>query len=243
MNRDTLISIINGFAKDGKVFSNEQDFQFELALALKNEVEVDEVKLEAASFPRDSWNLNAIQDGRPFLADKTQREYTDLIVKTKDGLYYAIELKFKGADKPYLYNSKAFGDVAVLRHGAANINSYLFLKDITRLEKINSRHFARDFKIAKGFAIMLTNNKTYRNSNFENSMWREFPINEKRTIGNNKTLSLHRNDKNYKKYKDLEIKGSYRFNWEDYDLEPDAMLNDKTPGFSFLVVEVDPKKD
>ena len=38
-------------------------------------------------------------------------------------------------------------------------------------------------------------------------------------------------------------KGSYRFNWEDYDLESDAMLNDKTPGFSFLVVEVDPKKD
>lgn len=242
MNRDTLISVINGFAKDGKVFSNEQDFQFELALALKNEAETEEVKLEAVSFEKSLGSLT-VQDDGSLKVDKTKREYTDLIVKTKDGLYYAIELKFKGADKPYLYNSRAFGNVAVLKHGAANINSYLFLKDIARLEKINSRHFPRDLKIAKGFAIMLTNNKTYRNSNFENSMWREFPINEKRTIINNETLSLHRNDKNYKKYKDLEIKGSYRFNWEDYDLESDAMLNDKTPGFSFLVVEVDPKKD
>lgn len=242
MNRETLIEIIKGFARDGKVFSNEQDFQFELALALKNEAEIEEVKLEAASFPKGSWNLNAIQDGRPFLADKTQREYTDLIVKTKDGLYYAIELKFKGADKPYLYNSKAFGDVAVLRHGAANINSYFFLKDIARLEEINNRLFPRDIKISKGFAIMLTNNKTYWKSGFGNSMWREFSVKEGRTIDNS-ILSLHRNDDKYRRYKDLEIKGSYRFNWEDYDLESDAMLNSKTPGFSFLVVEVDPKKD
>lgn len=241
MNKETLIRIINGFARDGKVFSNEQDFQFELALALKNEVGVVEVKLEAASFPQGSWNLDDIRNGKPFSVDKVQKEYTDLIVKTKDG-YYAIELKFKGADKPYLYNSKAFGDVAVLRHGAANINSYFFLKDIARLEEINNRLFPRDIKISKGFAIMLTNNKTYWKSGFGNSMWREFSVKEGRTIDNS-ILSLHRNDDKYRRYKDLEIKGSYRFNWEDYDLESDAMLNSKTPGFSFLVVEVDPKKD
>lgn len=241
MNRDTLISIINGFARDGKVFSNEQDFQFELALALKKEAEVEDVKLEAISFAKNLGSLTIQGDGS-LKVDKAQREYTDLIVKTKDGLYYAIELKFKGADKPYLYNSKAFGNVAVLRHGAANINSYLFLKDIARLEKINSRHFPRDIEIVKGFAIMLTNNKTYRKSGFRNSMWREFSVKEGRTIDNS-ILSLHRNDDKYRRYKDLEIKGSYRFNWENYDLESDAMLNVKTPGFSFLVVEVDPKKD
>lgn len=239
MNRDTLISVINGFAKDGKVFSNEQDFQFELALALKNEAETEEVKLEAVSFEKSLGSLT-VQDDGSLKVDKTKREYTDLIFKTKDGLYYAIELKFKGADKPYLYNSRAFGNVAVLRHGAANINSYLFLKDIVRLEKINSRLFPRDIKISKGFAIMLTNKKTYWKSGFLNSMWREFSVKEGRSIYNS-TLSLHRNDNKYRRYKDLEIKGNYRFNWEDYGLEPDAMLNDKTPRFSFLVVEVDPQ--
>lgn len=241
MNRDTLISIINGFAKDGKVFSNEQDFQFELALALKKEKEVTNVKLEAISFAKNLGSLTIQGDGS-LKVDKAQRGYTDLIIKTKDGLYYAIELKFKGADRPYLYNSKAFGDVAVLRHGAANINSYFFLKDIARLEEINNRLFPRDIKISKGFAIMLTNNKTYWKSGFGNSMWREFSVKEGRTIDNS-ILSLHRNDDKYRRYKDLEIKGSYRFNWEDYDLESDAMLNDKAPGFSFLIVEVDPKKD
>lgn len=243
MNGDTLISIINGFAKDGKVFSNEQDFQFELALALKNEVEVDEVKLEAASFPRGSWNLKAIQDGRPFLADKAQREYTDLIVKTKDGLYYAIELKFKGADKPYLYNSRAFGNVAVLKHGAEYFNAYRFLNDVSRLERINGRLFANNIIIEKGYAILLTNNSKYKESAFEGSeIWVNYSLINDRTVGQG-LLRIRNSEEKYLSFEPLNLNGNYTFKWNTYELDPQTMLNDKTPGFSFLVVEVDPKKD
>lgn len=242
MKRETLIRIINGLARDGKVFSNEQDFQFELALALKNEAEVEEVKLEAVSFPRELGNLrNLVKRSRIQDVCGSLKEYTDLIVRTKDGSYYAIELKFKAANSPYLYNSRAFGDVAVMKQGAANNNVYHVMEDIVRLESINSRLFSRDIKIAKGFAIVLTNTNTYRNSNFENSIWNEFAINEGRVLENS-TLSLHSDDEKYRQYEDLEIKGRYIFNWEDYDLEPVTMLNDKTPKFSFLVVEVDPLK-
>ena len=243
MNRDKLISIINGFAKDGKVFSNEQDFQFELALALKNEVEVEQVKLEAASFPQGSWNLDDIRNGKPFSVDKVQKEYTDLIVKTTDGLYYAIELKFKGADKPYLYKSMAFGNVAVLKHGAEHFNAYRFLNDVSRLERINGRLFANDIRIEKGYAVLLTNNSKYKESDFGGSeIWREYSLRggQKAKHG---LLRIRNSEKKYLAFEPLNLNGYYTFEWNDYKLEPDAMLNDKIPGFSFLVVEVDPQEN
>lgn len=240
MNRETLIEIINGFARDGKVFSNEQDFQFELALALKNEAEIEEVKLEAASFPQGSWNLDDIRNGKPFSVDKAQKEYTDIIVKTTDGLYYAIELKFKGADKPYLYNSKAFGNVAVLKHGAEYFNAYRFLNDVSRLERINGRLFANDITIEKGYAVLLTNNSKYKESDFGGSeIWREYSL-----MGGQKAkhglLKIRDSKEKYLSFEPLNLNGNYTFEWNDYKLESDAMLNDKTPGFSFLVVEVTP---
>lgn len=239
MNRDSLIRIINGFAKDGKVFSNEQDFQFELALALKKEAEVEEVKLEAVSFPRNPGILTIQEDGS-LDVNKIQREYTDLIVKTTDGLYYAIELKFKGADKPYLYKSMAFGNVAVLKHGAEHFNAYRFLNDVSRLERINGRLFASDIRIEKGYAVLLTNNSKYKESDFGGSeIWREYSL-RGRQKAKHGLLRIRNSEEKYLSFEPLNLNGNYTFEWNDYKLESDAMLNDKAPGFSFLVVEVDP---
>ena len=239
MNRDSLIRIINGFAKDGKVFSNEQDFQFELALALKKEAEVEEVKLEAVSFPRNPGILTIQEDGS-LDVNKIQREYTDLIVKTTDGLYYAIELKFKGADKPYLYKSMAFGNVAVLKHGAEHFNAYRFLNDVSRLERINGRLFANDIRIEKGYAVLLTNNSKYKESDFGGSeIWREYSL-RGRQKAKHGLLRIRNSEEKYLSFEPLNLNGNYTFEWNDYKLESDAMLNDKAPGFSFLVVEVDP---
>ncbi len=239
MNRDSLIRIINGFAKDGKVFSNEQDFQFELALALKKEAEVEEVKLEAVSFPKNPGILTIQEDGS-LDVNKIQREYTDLIVKTTDGLYYAIELKFKGADKPYLYKSMAFGNVAVLKHGAEHFNAYRFLNDVSRLERINGRLFANDIRIEKGYAVLLTNNSKYKESDFGGSeIWREYSL-RGRQKAKHGLLRIRNSEEKYLSFEPLNLNGNYTFEWNDYKLESDAMLNDKAPGFSFLVVEVDP---
>lgn len=239
MNRETLIEIINGFAKDGKVFSNEQDFQFELALALKKEAEVEEVKLEAVSFPRNPGILTIQEDGS-LDVNKIQREYTDLIVKTTDGLYYAIELKFKGADKPYLYKSMAFGNVAVLKHGAEHFNAYRFLNDVSRLERINGRLFASDIRIEKGYAVLLTNNSKYKESDFGGSeIWREYSL-RGRQKAKHGLLRIRNSEEKYLSFEPLNLNGNYTFEWNDYKLESDAMLNGKAPGFSFLVVEVDP---
>ena len=62
---------------------------------------------------------------------------------------------------------------------AYDINAYEFIKDISRLEKINNRFFASKIKnIKKGYAIILTNEKNYREKDFSKSpIWknRQFP--------------------------------------------------------------------
>ncbi len=264
MKRSDLIEIINGFAAEGKVFSNEQDFQFELAQELKNRNDVEEVKLEVLSFKKDELNLRGdnlteriLDDGSLDLSIndangnkiKAKKEYSDIIIKTND-TYCAIELKFKGADKAYLYKSEKFGDVVVMGHGAADIGSYLFIKDIERLENINQRVFPSGITIAKGFAVLLTNNERYWNPEKKfTGIWQNFGIHEDRLINEckeinedreiNKKLSFVRNQKEieeYNGYKALELSGKYHFQWEKYN------LNSAPPQFSFLVVEVQPQK-
>lgn len=261
MDRDVLIQIINGFATAGKVFSNEQDFQFEFALALKERDEVEEVKLEVLSFPRDLPNLNGdlrnlINNRGSLKVRRSQKEYTDIIVKT-EGEYYAIELKFKGANQAYLYNSNS-GDVAVMGHGAADINSYLFLKDIERLENINQRLFSREeIHIEEGFAILLTNNIKYR-ENGVGGIWQNFSISEvndeegvhSREIQGPLHLSfIDQNGEPQEQYmlKDVtynsfSLNGDYTLEWENYPLSDEARrVNpnvNMAPAFSFLVVEV-----
>lgn len=206
---------------------------------MKNEAGVEEVKLEAASFPQGSWNLDDIRNGKPFSVDKVQKEYTDLIVKTKNG-YYAIELKFKGADKPYLYKSMAFGNVAVLKHGAEHFNAYRFLNDVSRLERINGRLFANDITIEKGYAVLLTNNNKYKESDFSGSeIWRNYSLRGGQEAKHG-LLKIRDSKEKYLSFEPLNLNGNYTFEWNDYKLESDAMLNNKTPGFSFLVVEVVP---
>ena len=60
--------VINSFAKKGIVFSNEQDFQFEMALAFKNgNYGVKNVKLETISFDKSTtWENYELENYNDF---------------------------------------------------------------------------------------------------------------------------------------------------------------------------------
>ena len=116
--KQTIDLIIKDFAKQGFVFSNEQDFQFELALALLKSTQVTEVKLEALSF---SHGWKTIQTNVNLA--RNDKEYTDIIVRTKKNEYIAIELKFKTANKICYYQTNKSGNVATMKQGAHNINA------------------------------------------------------------------------------------------------------------------------
>lgn len=238
----TIDSIIKDFAQQGFVFSNEKDFQFEFALALsKSEQEVAEVKLEALSLPY-SWQT--IQTNVNL--KRGNKEYTDIIVRTKEGEYIAIELKFKTADRICYYSTNKL-DNLTMKQNAYHFNAYDFINDIVRLENINDRYFYNGFKVSKGYAILLTNNCNYRYNDFSgSSIWESYAINDGKCLSG--ALLFNGNQQTYKikkrTFKALKLESQYTLDWKGYPLpnyqDYQDIQKSCNPGFSYLIVEVKP---
>lgn len=244
MTTTDLVGIIDSLAAAGKIFSNEQDFQFTLGLELKKHPDVEEIWFEVPSFENDVL---------PSLASlsKCDREYTDLIVRLKAGEYIGIELKYKTTSRVCFYQTKGSGQVITLKQGAYDFGAYGFLNDVFRLDGAKKRHFPRDITLIKGFAILLTNDKNYRFNPFSKSaIWSNYSIcQSKGSIGPG-LLAFGGNDPlKYLNFKALSLIKKYDLakGWHDYALNdingvPYSDYQDlkKTdnPGFSYLILEI-----
>ena len=116
------------------IFVSEADFQLELAWIIKDEYPNAKVRLEYCP----AFDLSM---------------HIDILVII-DRKWIPIELKYKtkGCYK------NVYGDIYNLKnHGAKDVNCYLYLKDLQRIEKI--RENAPDF--AEGYVIFLTNELSY----------------------------------------------------------------------------------
>lgn len=232
-----LTEILAEMAEKGMVFSNEQNFQFELALAIKDKENIKDVKLEAMSLPKD-W------DGK--IVRKNDREYTDIVVETTDGKFYAIEVKDKHSNKKEEYYSDKFGRIVLMNHGAEYYNSFYFWEDVRRLEKINSRDFFKEITIEKGYSLFLSNDSKYWNpGEIKDNLWRLYSMEENRevergSLGTQEDLK----EKNVFKGRFPDIVHSYTLKWENY---PAQVCKDKTlkekiaeDEFRYLLLEVLP---
>lgn len=197
---DELDSIISGFGTEGRIFSNEEQFQFELALEIERQYQKDEkgypkVRLEVLSY-------GEIKELAKMDVDERKKMYTDIIIDINDLESIAIELKYKTkgetSDKYYLYKTENRTSF-VFEQGASNNGCYFFLKDVERLEHlVNGEKFDCDSnrKVIKGYAVIISNDDSYWTPH--KSLMDEFAIyptsdeNEKgiRVIGNG-TLSQH----------------------------------------------------
>ena len=195
-----LDDIISGFGKEGRIFSNEEQFQFELALAIEREYQKDEkgypkVRLEVLSY-------GEIKELAKMDIDERKKMYTDIIIDINDLESIAIELKYKTkgetSKKYYLYKTKN-RTTFVFEQGASNNGCYFFLKDVERLEHlVNGEKFDCDSnrKVIKGYAVIISNDDSYWTPH--NSLMDEFAIYPSvdeniesiRMIGNG-TLSQH----------------------------------------------------
>lgn len=245
MNTQTIYDILDSLAAAEKVFSNEQDFQFEFAKALDALNEVVEVKLEALSL---SVNWNTVQQlaNNKGKINRDKKEYTDIIVKLDNGEYIAIELKMKTPGKICYYHTKGSGNVLTMVQNAYDENAYEFINDIKRLENIKYRYFFNNFTVSKGYAILLSNNPNYRFNNFHRSkIWKNYSICNGKILHKN-GLKFGDNLVEYKTknkiYKEIKLRNSYQLNWRNYQLTGYSDYQDKSksshPGFSYLVVEV-----
>ncbi len=146
---DTLNKILSELSKSRPIFHNEQDFQFELAIKLRDFIDDADIRLEYC---------NDFKENR--------RQYIDILIINKEySDCIAIELKYKtkanntkdnyyecGKEKFYLKNQSARD------HGC-----YYIYNDISRMEKIMNKKINGDITVIKSFVIFLTNDKNYKN--------------------------------------------------------------------------------
>ena len=142
-----LKKIIQSLANDGKIFSNEKQFQIELAWAILHQLPDCEVYLESMI--------------RPGI-----KEYTDIVVGL-DGKYYPIELKNRLADRAIVYT---IGEDSYYtnKQGATDEGTLYFVKDIERLERLKTEVF-QGKTFGQGYAIIISNNPLFWKDDEEQS--------------------------------------------------------------------------
>lgn len=145
-----IYKVIERLKNKRKIFVSEADFQLELAWSIKEEYPNAKVRLEYT--PEFDINM-----------------HIDILV-ILNNKWIPIELKYKtkGCIKEFeeeKYNLK--------NHGAKDINCYLYLKDISRIERImkNINNFE------KGYTIFITNDLSYTKSPQKlNCYYKEFSL-------------------------------------------------------------------
>lgn len=150
-----LVDVISdgedSLANNGRMFTNEKQFQFELAILLKEKLNSNvEVVLEKLVSNLD---------------DNNKKCYVDIVVFCKDECV-PIELKYKTTSKKIEYVHSSGYSITTANQGACDIGCYDFLKDVKRIERIVNgteiiEYKGKAYSAQKGFSIMLTNEKNY----------------------------------------------------------------------------------
>ena len=130
---------------------NERDFQMQLAVALRASGKYDDVDVEYF-IP----NSAATARGYEWTSDLR----LDIVVRSGDA-YAVVELKYP--TRRIITDIKRFGTLLpgveiVKNHGAQDLVSYNFWKDVRRIEIVKSLFPTR---VAGGIAVMLTNDPYY----------------------------------------------------------------------------------
>ena len=147
---------IDDFANEGIVFSNEAQFQFNLAIKL-NENDIIKNKYEVV--------LEYLYKDK-----EDKKEYIDIVLfgkKTNDCI--PIELKYKttSQEETYIVGKKGKEkEYITYNQGAYDLGSYDFFKDINRIESLVCydallSYKGKSYEATKGYSIIITNEKHY----------------------------------------------------------------------------------
>ena len=196
--------VMQELAKPRPLFHSEADFQFALAWQIHEMIPDTEVRLEFKPFSSERMRL-------------------DIWLPT---LGVAIELKYPTYQAHIEHRDEEF----TLKDGARDIDSYDYIKDIQRLERIVS-----DSEAAKRvFAVVLTNDPNFWQQPRRETIADDFRLHEDRQLSGKMAWS-NRAGKGSTQDRDtpLSLHGSYHLHWSDY-----SDLPSKYGRFRYLAVEV-----
>lgn len=202
--------VISKLKNKRKVFVSEADFQLEMAWIIKQEYPNARVRLEYC--PSFDFNM-----------------HIDILVVI-DNQWIPIELKYKTKGCQKEIDNEIFN---LKNHGAKDVNCYLYLKDIQRIERIKKEE--KCFK--EGYTIFITNEMAYTKKPVKNDcFYREFSLEN----GIEKTGTLDwdsRASEGTKKNCEIPInlKDKYSINWKLYS----KIDNTNTGTFMYLINRID----
>ena len=186
--------IISKLKQKRKIFVSEADFQLEMAWVIKEEYPNAIVRLEYCP----SFDFGMHID----------------ILAIINGQWIPIELKYKTKGCTKVINNEIFN---LKNHGAKDVNCYLYLKDIMRIEKI--KNCVKDcFK--EGYAVFITNELSYMKKPFKNDcIYKDFSL-ENGTYKAGKMDWSEKAGEGTKKNceKPIVLEGSYNIKWQEYSL-------------------------
>ena len=150
MSLINIALILQKLKEKRTIFVSEADFQLELAWIIKDAYPNAKVRLEYCP----SFDLSM---------------HIDILV-VLDGKWIPIELKYKTKGCLKTVEDEIFN---LKNHGAKDINCYLYLKDLQRIERI--RENVPDF--VEGYTIFLTNDLSYEKKPVKpNCIYKDFSL-------------------------------------------------------------------
>ncbi len=217
--------ILDLLPNERPVFHSEKDFQFSLALKIKEKNPKMKIRLEV---PMDS--------------DGTNKRIERIDMKVIDGsTEIGIEVKYITEELIIIIDGEQF---KLKNHSANDIRCYDVLKDIQRLER-----FVKSGSIKIGYSIVLTNVESLWNEKNGNkdTFYDNFRIYDGRRL----TGKLEWKEKNINgeikgpaegtvkgRKSPIELEGNYELNWNEY---PKGNLEEKFEKghrqFKYLVIE------
>ena len=209
MNNDFDIKlIIDNLKNKRKIFVSERDLQLEMALTIKKLYPNAKIRLEYCP----SFDLNM---------------HIDILVII-DSKWYPVELKYKTRGCKKIVDNEIFN---LKNHGAKDVNSYLYLKDIVRIEKIKNN--VEEFE--KGYAVFITNDLSYMNKPNENVIFEDFSL-ENEIIKKGMLCWKENASKGTmgKNEQPIILKGSYKLKWQLYS----RLDNENNGTFMYLISEI-----
>lgn len=223
MEKFNIEEIMDILKSRRKIYISEADFQLEMAMAIKEKYkEKVKVRLE-------------------FCPVKLPGMHIDLLV-IMDKKWIPIELKYKTKkyESEILYQDGIKELFKLKEHGAINLNSYRYLKDIERIEKVKEKE---PTLFQEGYTVFITNDLGYREKPREGCMYEMFSLHDRKKgeiIENKKkgTLKWLKNPSE-STVKDcgasIHLKEEYAFEWKEY-----SKLEDSHDGtFIYLVNKIE----
>lgn len=204
-----LAPVIAALQRKRPIFVSEADFQLELAWTIKEQYPEAKVRLE-------------------YCPDFAPNIHLDILVII-DGRWIPIELKYKTKGCRKVVDDEVFN---LKNHSANDVNCYLYLKDLQRIESIRDQ--APEF--LEGYTIFITNDLSYAKKPLKaDCIYRQFSLEDGITKTGLLDWSASASEGTKKNCdKPIVLRDEHPLQWHEYSRLDDT----KTGTFIYLVNKI-----